>query len=288
MSLARARTAASPGWASRFPRPQPVERPLVVVRPGDPSATAVARLLTAHGVRMSTARTPEQLERLCRTPGPILPLSSLESAPGGDAPATTDSADGSSSGLRSVSLEMTEALVNAMEAKDVFLRGHSQRVAEFASAIAREMGLDAETVESVCVAGRVHDVGKIGIREAVLLKPGPLTVEEYAHIQTHVAIGVEILSPLRSLGAVLDYVHHHHERFDGSGYPQGLRGEEISIGGRVLAAADVFDALTSRRPYREPLSAGEAIGVAADLVGGLLDPAVYEALRGVIRRRSGT
>jgi putative two-component system response regulator len=188
------------------------------------------------------------------------------------------------SGPRSVSLAVAEALINAMEAKDRFLRGHSQRVASLAVGIARELGLDDETVETIGVAGRVHDVGKIGIREAVLHNPGRLGPEEYEHIKTHVQIGIEILSPLRHHGAVLEYVHHHHEAFDGTGYPQGLRGEEISLGGRVLAAADVFDALTSSRPYRLPLSPADALEMLAGPAGHLLDPVVYAALCRVVRR----
>lgn len=184
---------------------------------------------------------------------------------------------------RAVILGVAEALVNAMEAKDPFLRGHSQRVAALAAAVARELGLDVATVEAIHTAGRVHDVGKIGIRESVLLKRGALTAEEYAHIQTHVQIGVDILSPIRDHGPVRDYVHHHHERFDGGGYPQGLRGHEISIGGRVLAAVDVFDALTSVRPYREPLAPGDALAELSSVGGRQLDPEVLVALQQVVR-----
>jgi putative nucleotidyltransferase with HDIG domain len=175
-------------------------------------------------------------------------------------------------------LTVIDALVVAMESTDEFLRGHSQRVSELAVAIARELGLEPDVTEDIRLAGRVHDVGKIGIRESVLLKPGPLSADEYEHIKTHVRIGVQILQPLSEMGAVLDYVRHHHERFDGTGYPQGLRGEEISLGGRVLAAADVFDALTSKRPYREPLSRCDALVLLAGPEGRLLDPRVFDAL----------
>ena len=149
--------------------------------------------------------------------------------------------------LRDATVRMAKSLAVAMEAKDPHLHGHSHRVAALGAAIAEELGLDAETVEAVRLAGRLHDVGKIGIREAVLNKPGTLTADEYAHVQQHVAIGVEILSPFTHLGEVLTYVHHRHEHWDGSGYPQGLRGSAISVGGRILTAADTFDALTSAR-----------------------------------------
>jgi putative two-component system response regulator len=193
------------------------------------------------------------------------------------------------SALRHVTVQIAETLINAMEAKSVFLRGHSQRVAELAASIAGELGLDADTVEGVRLAGRLHDIGKIGTREAVLNKPAGLTPEEQDHVRDHVRIGVEILAPLRHLGPVLDFIHDHHEHFDGAGYPRGLAGDAISLGGRILAAADAFDALTSQRAYRAPLNPGEAIELLEGAAGARLDPEVFRALRNcVLRRRSLT
>jgi len=189
------------------------------------------------------------------------------------------------SALQALTAGVAEALVNAMEQKDVFLRGHSQRVAQLAGEIAVAMELDAATVAAVQLGGRLHDVGKIGIREAVLHKPGRLSEEEYAHVKEHVAIGMEILAPLPNLWPALEFVHHHHERVDGSGYPQGLRGEAISIGGRILAVADTFDALTSIRPYRERLGETEALAVLGGMTGTMLDETVYAALEQVVRDR---
>lgn len=186
--------------------------------------------------------------------------------------------------LRSLTVSVVEALVKAMEAKDPFLRGRSHRVSDLAAAIAGEMGLSADTVESVRLAGRLMDVGRIGIREEVLSKPGKLTVDEYAHVQEHVRIGMEILAPLRHLGIVLDYISDHHEHYDGSGYPRALAGEAISIGGRVLAAADSYDAITSGRAHRQALSPLETIAYLRAHAGKLLDPFVYEALAAVVRR----
>ena len=189
--------------------------------------------------------------------------------------------------LRDITVNVAETLINAMEAKDLYLRGHSQRVADLAAAIAEQLGLDADTVEHVRLAGRLHDVGKIGIREAVLNKPGALTTEEFEHVKDHVRIGMEILAPLRDLGVVLEFVHDHHERWDGSGYPRGRRGESITIGGRILAAADAFDALTSHRAYREPLTAEQTIAhLAETALGTLLEPRVFEALQRVVRQNS--
>jgi putative two-component system response regulator len=187
--------------------------------------------------------------------------------------------------LRSLTINVAETLINAMEAKDVYLRGHSQRVAELAASMAEELGLDPDTVEHVRLAGRLHDVGKIGIREEILNKPGALTPEEFDHIKTHVRIGMEILSPLKHIGPALLFVQDHHEHNDGNGYPQGLKGDAISIGGRILVAADAFDALTSRRAYREPMSQEDTVAYMRRLIGTLMDPAVFQALENVVARR---
>ena len=186
--------------------------------------------------------------------------------------------------LRSMTVNIAETLINAMEAKSIYLRGHSQRVAELAVSIADTMGLDADTIEAVRLAGRLHDVGKIGIREDVLDKPGRLTPEEFDHVKDHVRIGMEILAPLKHLGVVLDYIRDHHEHFDGSGYPNGIAGERISLGGRILAAADAFDALTSKRAYRDPMTPRDTVDYLQQQTGTLLDSAVYDALREVVLR----
>jgi putative nucleotidyltransferase with HDIG domain len=187
--------------------------------------------------------------------------------------------------LRGLTVSVAETLINAMEVKDVYLRGHSQRVAELAASIADELGLSADAVEHVRLAGRLHDVGKIGTREAVLNKPGKLTPEEFEHVKEHVRIGMEILAPLKHIGEALQFVHDHHEHWDGSGYPRGLEGQQISIGGRILAGADAFDALTSQRAYREPMDPQHTIEFLKDHVGHLLDPEVYAAMCRVVSRR---
>jgi putative two-component system response regulator len=138
----------------------------------------------------------------------------------------------------------------------------------------------------VRLAARVADVGKIGTRESVLHKPGPLTPDEYDHVQDHVRIGLEILSPLEHLGPVLDYVRDHHEHYDGTGYPRAVERDSISVGGRILASADAFVALTSRRSYRDPLSPTEAIQHLRKYVGRLLDPKMFDALAQVVAERA--
>jgi putative two-component system response regulator len=187
--------------------------------------------------------------------------------------------------LERVSTATLEALVNALEAKDPYLRGHSARVADLAANIATEMGLSEEVVDRVRMAGRLHDLGKIGTRDVVVNKEGPLTEEEFEHVKQHVVIGAQILAPLVHLGDVVSMVRSHHERFDGTGYPDNLRGEEVPLGGRVIAAAEVYDALTTSRPYQEKMTPEDAAQRMADLAGTVLDPKVYEALVRIVGRR---
>lgn len=188
--------------------------------------------------------------------------------------------------LRDLTVSIAQTLINAMEAKDVCLRGHSQRVADLGASLAQEMGLDEDTIEDVRLAGRLHDVGKIGIQEAVLNKPGALTDAEFQHVQGSVRIGMEILAPLQHLGRVLDFIQDHHEQMDGRGYPRGIQGEAISIGGRILSAADAFDALTSKRAFREPLSPKETLDTMAGQVGTRFDRDVFGALCRLKSRRN--
>lgn len=150
------------------------------------------------------------------------------------------------------------SLVTALEAKDKYTAGHSLRVAELATKMAEHRWGPSPQSREIDLAGKVHDVGKVGIREAVLGKPGRLTEEEFRHIQEHPAIGERILTPVDRLGNVARLARHHHERFDGKGYPDGLKGEDIPVGARILAIADTYDAMTSARPYRDPMKPEQA------------------------------
>src|SRR5688572_15124718 len=187
--------------------------------------------------------------------------------------------------MERISTATLEALVNALEAKDPYLRGHWARVADLSANIATEIGMNEEDVDRVRMAGRLHDLGKIGTRDAVVNKEGPLTAEEFEHVKQHVIIGAQILAPLVHLGDVVQMVKTHHERFDGTGYPDGLRGEEVPMGGRIIAAAEVYDALTTSRPYQAKMTPEEAVARLADLSGTVLDPRVYEALARIVGRR---
>lgn len=178
-----------------------------------------------------------------------------------------------------------EALVNVMESRDPYLRGHSARVADLAATVAAHLGLADDVVEAVRLAGRLHDIGKIGSRESVLNKQGSLTPEEREHIKQHVLIGSQLLAPIEELRPVLGGVRNHHERWDGSGYPDGLKGEEIPLVARIIGAAEVYDALCTSRPYQEKMSPYEAVQRMGQMAGTVLDPRVYAALADVVRRR---
>ncbi len=162
-------------------------------------------------------------------------------------------------------------LANALEAKDPYTRGHSERVAELARRIALEAGVAPAAADTVARAGLLHDLGKIAIPESVLRKPGALTGEEWAVMRQHPVVGAQIVAPLEFFadGAVI--LRHHHERQDGSGYPDGLRGDLIPMGSRIVAVADVYDALTSDRPYRARLSHAEAARLIDAEAGRTLD-----------------
>lgn len=187
--------------------------------------------------------------------------------------------------LERVSVGTLEALVNALEAKDQYLRGHSQRVADFSAMVAGELGLSDNEVEAVRTGGRLHDIGKIGIREEILNKQGPLTDDEFEHVKRHPITGSEILAPLVHLGHVIDYVRSHHERWDGRGYPDGLAGDAIPLGARIIGVVEIYDALTTSRPYQEKMTPELAVERLRDLIGTVVDPVVHHALQAVVARR---
>jgi putative two-component system response regulator len=182
--------------------------------------------------------------------------------------------------LEELFLASVQSLAEALEVKDPYTRGHSVRVSQYSIVVARTLSLDDETVRQIELGGHVHDIGKIGVREAVLNKPGPLTPDEYAHIMEHPVLGWRILAPL--LGdtpLALNIVRSHHERWDGRGVPDGLPGEEIPLEARIAAAADALDAMTSGRPYRgRQLTFNEAVEEIQRNAGTQFDPEVARAV----------
>jgi len=179
--------------------------------------------------------------------------------------------------LRDRALAALGALAKAVDAKDHTTREHSERVAELAVALADGLGWPLADVMRLREAGLLHDVGKIGVPDHILSKPGPLTDEEFAQIMLHAPLGARIVAEVLDDEQV-DWVRHHHERWDGGGYPDGVRGEDISPGARILALADAFDAMTAERPYREGMDLTQALAECRDKAGRQFAPEVVEAL----------
>jgi len=188
--------------------------------------------------------------------------------------------------LEQIYLEVITALASAIDARDSYTHGHSNRVTEYAVAIAEEMGLEPYEVDVIRNASILHDVGKIGIRESILHKPGKLTKDEVREMQYHPYIGYKILQSVKLLEPVLPLVYHHQEHFDGGGYPEGLKGDAIPLGSRIIAVADAFEAMTSDRPYRLTLASEVALAELRELSGKQFDPVVVDAFMRLAERGS--
>jgi putative nucleotidyltransferase with HDIG domain len=176
------------------------------------------------------------------------------------------------------------ALAAAIDAKDTYTRGHSERVRAYASHLAKELGLPAEEVRKVEVGALLHDVGKIAIEDHILNKPGALTPAEYEIMKTHPVRGAGIMAPIRQLEDVIPAMKHHHERWDGGGYPDGLRGESIPLWARLVTMADCWDAMTTNRPYQKAMSLEEGIKRVESLSGKIFDPRIVKAFVAGLRR----
>lgn len=170
------------------------------------------------------------------------------------------------------------SLATAVEAKDSFTERHTQRVGESARLLGQRLGLPDSTLEVLYRGGIIHDIGKIGVSDSILLKPGPLDAIEVPQMQAHVEIGESIVRPLRSTSGLLPIIRHHHERFDGRGYPDGLRAREIPRAARIVSVCDAFDALVNDRPYRVRRSAEEALAVLRAGAGTQWDPETVDLL----------
>lgn len=176
-------------------------------------------------------------------------------------------------------------LAEALEAKDIYTRGHSERVAKYSVEIAKKLNLPAKDIEIIRKGGLLHDIGKIGVREDILLKPGRLTDEEMGHVKSHPKRGFEICQPLKSLHEALACIRSHHERYDGSGYPDGLKGDDIPLCGMILAVADSFDAMTTDRPYRKALSFETATKIFNDEINsGQWNPKIVKIFLEIIKK----
>ncbi len=178
--------------------------------------------------------------------------------------------------LQETYLGIVRALAIALDARDPYTRGHSEQVARYALLLANELGLSEQEKRDLELAAYLHDLGKIGIRDEILLKPAKLTPEEMKVIREHPSIGASILSPLTFWGNIVPTVRYHHEHYDGGGYPEGLKNDRIPLGARILALADAFDAITSDRPYRNRKSIEEAIEELKRCAGTQFDPQLVE------------
>jgi putative two-component system response regulator len=168
------------------------------------------------------------------------------------------------------------SLMAALEAKDAHLKNHSARVAKLSQALGNDLGLSRQDVRRLYRAGLVHDLGKIGVAEAILNKPGPLLPLEFEEIKKHPLYSTNIVRPLKEFRDCIRDVYHHHERFDGKGYPSGLAGHDIPLGSRIIAVCDAFDAMTSDRSYRRAVSADEAAAILLSGRGGQFDPSIVD------------
>lgn len=185
--------------------------------------------------------------------------------------------------LEDLFMGFVKAMVNALEAKSVWTRGHSERVAAFAQEIACELNLSETQRKAVTIASLLHDIGKIGTDNGILDKESSLSDYEYDNVKKHSVQGADILRGIRHFEDVVLMIRHHHERMDGTGYPDGLKGDQIPIGARIVYVADAFDAMTEARPYRSPISIEEAVSELRKNAGTQFDPVVVEAWSKVLK-----
>ena len=185
---------------------------------------------------------------------------------------------------QNITLEAIQAIARTIDAKDTYTNGHSYRVAEYTRALAKEMGWDEKRLEEIYYIALLHDIGKIGVPDHILKKPGRLTDEEYAMIKKHTEIGSQILKDITLLPQIREGARHHHERYDGKGYPDGLKGEEIPLAARIICVADSFDAMYSVRVYRKPITLEQIRAEMLRCSGTQFDPKIVGVLLNLLRK----
>ncbi len=260
--------------------------------PGSDARTSGGHLLTAALVPGSRGRhtgclrvwRPAEAPPFTREEASLLQLAADQIAIALDNLLTGHSLDITLRELREASLQTVQALVRAVEMRDRYTAGHAARVSRYAVALARSLRLDASEVENLRIAALLHDVGKVGISDLLLNKPGPLTPAERALIEQHPQMGCQIIMGIESLGATLPLVLHHQERYDGLGYPDRLAAEQIPYGARILAVADSFEAMTADRAYRRARSAEEALAILSAGASQEWDPLLVARWRQIASR----
>ena len=181
------------------------------------------------------------------------------------------------------------SLARSIEGKDPYTHGHCERLSNYAAALGERLGLPEDQIVALRRAGVVHDIGKVAVPDAILLKPGRLTEDEWKLVREHAAVGERICEPLKSFRLVLPIIRHHHEKGDGSGYPDGLRGDAIPITARVMQVVDVFDALTTDRPYKKAFTTAEALATMKEEVGkGWWDPRIFGEFEQLMRNHTAS
>jgi putative two-component system response regulator len=177
------------------------------------------------------------------------------------------------------------ALARSIEGKDPYTEGHCERLADYSSRLGKFLGLSPPEIVALRRGGIVHDIGKVAVPDSILLKPGPLTLEEISIMQEHAVVGERICAPLKSFQLVLPIIRHHHEKRDGSGYPDGLKGDEIPHTARILQIVDVYDALTTQRPYKRALASAEALRImACEIERGWWDEPIFREFTEMLER----
>ncbi|MCL4441479.1 MAG: HD-GYP domain-containing protein [Firmicutes bacterium] len=182
-------------------------------------------------------------------------------------------------------LNTVKTMVRAIEAKDPYMRGHSEHVAELTLAVAREIGMPERELRKLEYVALLHDAGKIGVSEEILNKPSTLSMKEYNEVKKHSALGAEIIDKIKFLSSKSDIVLYHHERYDGTGYPAGLTGQNIPLESRILAIADAYDAMITNRPFRRAKTSLQALEEMQQLVGTQFDPVLMETFIAVLKKR---
>ena len=180
------------------------------------------------------------------------------------------------------------ALARSIEGKDPYTGGHCERLSDYSERLGRRIGLPGEQITALRRGGIVHDVGKVAVPDAILLKPGKLTADEWKIIRRHPVVGETICAPLKSFRLVLPIIRHHHEKLDGSGYPDGLKGDQIPLTARIMTVVDVYDALTTERPYHAALSTEKTLEIMGQEVQkGWWDPHIFSEFRNLLTTRGG-